>query len=147
MDTDRTYGGRRRAAAALLVGFQSVMSFIVALALFASAHRAARWLMVGGAHRRLELAWIMLLATLVAVVVAVALASFASWGRVAALVFEAFVIVSALMRIGPTPVSAILALLIAGTVISLVVSTDGDGAGAGGATPRSGAESSTATAP
>ena len=124
MSTDRRTGERRHAIAALLVGFQSVTSFILALALFASAHRASRWLFAPAAHRRLELAWIMLVVTVVAVVIAVALASFVAWGRVASLVFEAFVVLGAIARLAATPVSAVLALAIAATVIWLVASAD-----------------------
>ena len=146
MSTARRSGERKHAIAALLVGFQSVMSLIVALALFASAHRASRWLFAAAAHRRLELAWIMIVVTLIAVVIAVALASFAEWGRFAALVFEAFVALGAIMRLAATPVSALVALAIAAAVIWLVASEDAADDN-DGAVATSGPGASSAAAP
>jgi hypothetical protein len=118
---------QKSALAALLIAFQAVLSLIVSLALFASAHRAARWLFTDAAHRRLELAWAMLVVTLIAVVIAVALASFASWSRPAALVFEAFVVIGALARLAVSPVTAFVGLAIAAAVISLVASAHAPG--------------------
>lgn len=124
MKTARRTGERKQVIAALLVGFQSVMALIAALALFASAHRASRWLFAEAAHRRLELAWKLIVVMAIAVVIAVALASFATWARIAAIVFEAFGALGAITRLAATPVSAVVALAIAATVIWLVARAD-----------------------
>ena len=78
--------------------------------------------------------------------IAVALASFAEWGRSAALVFEAFVALGAIMRLAATPVSALVALAIAAAVIWLVASEDAADDN-DGAVATSGPGASSAAAP
>jgi hypothetical protein len=123
----------RAIAAAVLIAVQAALQLLAAGALLASAHRLHRWLPgTEVAHHRAELGLLLLVVAVVALAVAIGVATMSAWARVAAIVFEVLVVVGHLVRAGRHPYASVLGVLFAVVVIALVAQAERPNAAATG---------------
>ena len=117
-------------AAGMLLGFQAAAGVVVALLLFASAHRLRvhHWTVVHlAARHRAGVGLFVLLVAAVVVVLAVGVIRGWTWARAGALAFEVVSVLAASLRFGMHPGRALAGMLLAAAVVALILMSDGHG--------------------
>jgi hypothetical protein len=111
----------RLTAASIIIGVQAALGVVAAVALMASGRRMEHWALFERAgHHRVGLGLLVLLIALAGVSIAAAVASRWTWARTAAYVYEAIVVLGALIRIGFHPLLSLISLAAAIPVVVLI---------------------------
>jgi hypothetical protein len=119
-------------AAGILLGFQAAVGALIALLLFASAHRLRvhHWTVAHlAARHRAGVGLFVLLVAAIVVVLAVGVIRAWTWARAGALAFEVLSVLGASLRFGMHPGGALVSMLLAAAVVALILMSDGHGEG------------------